>query len=309
MSLKPPIFVVGATRSGTTMLMEVLGSAPGLCFMQEQITLWRVGHAYRSHDAAVAADAKPWVKRWIRRRLLKHQERNEGRRVVDKLPTNVLRIPFIHAVFPESKIIHIYRDGRANLRSQVEQFEQFFGYRLLNTRGFQHLQIRMADTPFWEWPAYAPKVLRGMARRYIGGKDGIEWFGVRYPGWQNDLGRLTTAQIAGKQWVYCVETGLRDLETLPAGTALALRYDEVVTDPGYWFQRIADFCEVPITEEYLASVRQRVHANSRTRWVRELEPALLHEAMPIIGPLLDKLGFPSSESIMSEAGVGAGTTK
>lgn len=35
-----------------------------------------------------------------------------GRMLVEKSPKNTLRIPFLKAIFPEAKIIHIVRDGR-----------------------------------------------------------------------------------------------------------------------------------------------------------------------------------------------------
>lgn len=291
MSLKPPILIVGATRSGTTMTMKVLGSAPGLCFFSEPTSLWRVGHAYRDSDAASAEDAKPWVKRWIRRHFLKVQEQNGGRRVVEKLPMNVLRIPYLRAIFPEAKIIHIYRDGRANIRSHVEQHDTFYGYNLLGKGGRRHLFTRLSQVPFWEWPAYGPRTFRGMARRYVLRKPGIDWFGIKYPGWREDLKNLTSSQVAAKQWVISVETALRELKNVPRDQWLDLRYEQVVTDPVRWFQQIADFCEVKTTEEYLAAVKREVHPNSVDRWKKELKPEHLDEAMPIMAPLLERLGY------------------
>ncbi len=215
MTLQPPIIIVGATRSGTTMLMRVLGSAPGLCFWHEPQTLWRVGHAYRDHDCAGAADARPWVRRWIRRQFFKYQEHHGGLRVVEKSPTNVLRIPFVRKIFPEARIIHIYRDGRANLRSQVEQYHTFAGYKVINREGGRHILPRLEETPFWEWPAYMPRAAAGLVRRYVTRRPGVRWFGVKYPGWRHDLRTMTTAQIAAKQWVISVETAMRDLAEVP----------------------------------------------------------------------------------------------
>lgn len=309
MPLKPPIIIVGATRSGTTMLMRVLGSAPGLCFWHEPQTLWRVGHAYRDDDTAGASDAKPWVKRWIRRQFQKYQDSHGGLRVVEKSPTNVLRIPFVREIFPEARIIHIYRDGRANLRSQVEQYETFAGYQVINREGGRHILDRLGQTPFWEWPAYAPRAMSGLLRRYLLRRPGVSWFGIKYPGWRHDLHTMTTAQIAAKQWVYSVETGLRDLEQVPEDQRLALRYGEVVTSPDQWFERIAAFCGVPINEEYLKAVRAQVHPNSVDRWKRELEPAVLDEAMPIMGALLDRLGYAPHHPDQEPAGVGTGTAR
>ena len=128
--LKPPVIVIGTNRSGTSMLARTLGDAPGACCWYEPSTVWRIGHAYRSADVATAAGARPWVVRRIRGAFLDYQRANEGRHVVEKSPNNVLRVSFVRAVLPEAKFVHIYRDGRANLRSQLEQFETFAGYRV-----------------------------------------------------------------------------------------------------------------------------------------------------------------------------------
>lgn len=309
MSLQPPIIIVGATRSGTTMLMRVLGSAPGLCFWSEPHTIWRVGHAYRDSDRAVAADARPWVKRWIRRQFERFQADHGGLRIVEKSPCNVLRVPFVRAIFPEAKIIHIYRDGLANLRSQVEQYQTFNAYRLLSRAGVEHVVERLGRMPFWEWPAYAPRAAEGLFRRYVLRKPGVKWFGLYYPGWRDDLGRLTTAQIAAKQWVISVETALADLADMPPEQCLALQYQDVVTDPDRWFRRIADFCGVAINEEYMSAVRAEVHPKSVDRWRQELEPRALQEALPIMGPLLDRLGYASLVPACEPERVGAGTAR
>ncbi|MCC6675720.1 MAG: sulfotransferase [Phycisphaerales bacterium] len=309
MTLQPPIIIVGATRSGTTMLMRVLGSAPGLCFWHEPQTLWRVGHAYRDHDCAGAADARPWVRRWIRRQFFKYQEHHGGLRVVEKSPTNVLRIPFVRKIFPEARIIHIYRDGRANLRSQVEQYHTFAGYKVINREGGRHILHRLEETPFWEWPAYMPRAAAGLVRRYVTRRPGVRWFGVKYPGWRHDLRTMTTAQIAAKQWVISVETAMRDLAEVPPEQWLGLVYRDVVTDPDHWFRKIAEFCGVEINEEYMKAVRAEVHPNSLERWKRELEPGVLDEALPIMGPLLDRLGYAPLEPDEEPAGVGTGTAR
>lgn len=302
--LKPPVLVVGATRSGTSMLVRLLGSAPGTCFWYEPNTVWRIGHAYRRHDAATAQDAKPWVVRRIRRLFLRYQQDHGGARVIEKSPMNVLRVPFVHAVFPESKIIHIYRDGRANLRSQLEQYETFESYTIAQAETRQHLWNRLHETPWWEWPAYLPRAVGGVIRRYVAHKP-VQWFGLRYPGWKRDLRNLSLTQVAAKQWVVAVEGALRDLEQLPPDAWMNIRYEELVANPVEFFARITAFCEIPTDRAYLQMIEQRVQKQSVSRWEEELDPTILKQAMPIMQPLLTRLGYTAAtqESNARRSGV------
>ena len=64
--LQRPIIVLGAGRSGTTALAEVLRHHPDVAVWEEPKHIWRFGHAYRPHDVLTAADATPRVKRYIR---------------------------------------------------------------------------------------------------------------------------------------------------------------------------------------------------------------------------------------------------
>ncbi len=287
--LKPPIFVTGVNRSGTTMTCRILGESPGMCLWYEPNILWRTGFAYRPHERATAKDARPWRERRIRKAFAQYQLEHDGKRVVEKSPPNVLRIGYLNALIPEAKIIHIYRDGRAMLRSSLEKYENFRPYELKNASARRHIVDRLKRTPWWEWPAYFGRFADGFSRRILGRK--LSWFGVRYPGWKSDRGRLTRTEVIAKQWAMCVETGLKDLEQLPEGSYISLRYEDVVSNPVEQFRKIFEFCDMEWNAESEEFIRERVHEQSLTKWKDELSEEMLYEAMPHMEPMLRRLGY------------------
>lgn len=295
--LKPPVFVTGVNRSGTTMTCRVLGDAPGMCLWYEPNILWRSGFAYRAHERATAKDTRGWVIRRIRRAFERYQEEHGDRRIVEKSPPNVLRIGYLHAVMPEAKIVHIYRDGRAMLRSSLQEYETFRPYEFKEAAARRHILDRLKRTPWWEWPAYFGRFADGFGRRVLGRKLG--WFGVRYPGWKEDRGRLTRTEVIAKQWAVCVETALSDLRGLPDHTCLNIRYEDVVSDPIKEFRQIFEFCEMTWNDQSEELVRERVHQQSVAKWREELSQETLDEAMPHMEPMLKALGYLDS----SEEGV------
>jgi len=104
-------FVVGCARSGTSILGELIASHPTVKYVFEAHEIWeRAGSGEGDSHRLTAAYASPAVIRSIRDWF--ELERGSARLLVEKNPRNSLRIPFLRAVFPEAKIIHIVRDGR-----------------------------------------------------------------------------------------------------------------------------------------------------------------------------------------------------
>ena len=132
-----PIFIFGCPRSGTTLLRDLLHAHPHLAFPTESHFIPVFSQAYG--DPANAREARRlaarilrlyWVRLWdvglkpddfshcrSYREILSHLYQTYARRQNkirwgDKTPQYVTQIPELHAVFPDGKFIHLYRDGR-----------------------------------------------------------------------------------------------------------------------------------------------------------------------------------------------------
>ena len=124
--LERPIIILGAGRSGTTALTEVLRHHPDVAVWEEPKHIWRFGHAYRSHDVLTAADATPRVKRYIHEQFAAYLRDSGKARFIEKTPSNCFRVSFIRAVFPDALFVHVMRDGRAAVTSAMEQWRHDF---------------------------------------------------------------------------------------------------------------------------------------------------------------------------------------
>jgi hypothetical protein len=157
-----PIFIVGCPRSGTTLLRNLLRSHPHITFPRESHFIPSFYRAYGDpldeREALEVANrilALSWFKRWqldltpdrfsgcrsfraIVETLFDAWARKEGKpRWGDKTPHYVTEIPTLLELFPEAKIIHIYRDGRdvalSWLRARLEPGNLYMAARLWRT--------------------------------------------------------------------------------------------------------------------------------------------------------------------------------
>jgi len=103
--------VIGAARSGTSILGELIAVHPHVKYIFEAHSIWElaglgVNDSHRLTEESATLQVRTQIRRWF------EGQAKHGGLVVEKNPRNVLRVSFIQQVFPEAKIIHIVRDGR-----------------------------------------------------------------------------------------------------------------------------------------------------------------------------------------------------
>jgi hypothetical protein len=141
-----PIFIVGAPRSGTSMLHWALAQHPNLWGSAESDFLSTVidgvnqafqnGTQYGEHHWLVKEDvSRPEFLRFIGEGLnAMYQSRSGGLRWIEQTPHYLLHYSSLEAMFPGAKFIHITRDGRHTVNSMQEKFGWSFIKSMKNWR-------------------------------------------------------------------------------------------------------------------------------------------------------------------------------
>ena len=125
-----PTFIVGCGRSGTTLLGELLSQHREVAYLNEarriwidavpQTDIWSVQALPMLRNGRLNIDPNSVdPTRMAHLRSVFHaQWARIGRpHLVEKLPENAFRIPFLRAAFPAARIVHVVRDGRAVAKS------------------------------------------------------------------------------------------------------------------------------------------------------------------------------------------------
>jgi hypothetical protein len=229
-----PIFVVGSPRSGTSLVFRLLRMAPGTTSIgTEGHALWETfHHPRRRHweSNAVGPEDIGSVERryiaWAVRLLA-----GPGR-FVDKTPRNVLRIPYLEALFPDASFVFVYRDGRAVVRSLYRNWER---------------RKRVGRTPpFLLPPGFA---VRDMPPRW--------WHFVLVPGWR-DLNGRPLEEVCAAQYSRSVEAMLEAREPLGPERLVEVRYEDLVRDPASAVQAMFRPLALHFDEEVAERVRRTV---------------------------------------------------
>jgi hypothetical protein len=266
-----PIFIVGAPRSGTSLIRNLLYSHPRLFFRSETQFIpdfYRVYGNPRTRDEARKLAKKivrlEWIARWeedinvgemaeqetfagIVDNMFMQLARREGKSVWgDKTPHYVRNIDTLREIFPRARFIHIFRDGRD---AGLSQLKANFGPR--------------------------------------------------------------TLFYAASYWKKCVEAGLRSEDSIPASQLMSMRYEDLLPDTEKEMRRVCDFLELPfdpaVITPTVVGLRYRrplfrtvaksygttaqIIPENTQKWKDEMSQTDQAVFESVAGELLDRLGY------------------
>mgnify|MGYP006274912459 CR=1 FL=1 len=304
---RSPVLIIGAGRSGTNLLARILGEDPRFWNAFENRYIWNYKARTLAHDVRTAEEATPRVRAYIRRFFARMADQND-RVVVDKTPSNVLRVAFAHAVLPEARFINLVRDARDNVVSRrVEWYGGKTAYRApaeggtpgvgrsdrpaLLRRRIEHMgaMVRRGNLPPERWPTFLRDNFGPFVRNLISGQP-VRW-GDRFPGIGDALRAYGLLITAGIQWREGVLHATTDGRRLPANQYLELRYEDLLTDPELHWGRIAAFLGIEVEGPCLDYIRRALRRENVGKWRTQLSGDDLRALEPHIRPSLEFLGY------------------
>ncbi|MCX2977394.1 sulfotransferase [Candidatus Marimicrobium litorale] len=301
------IFIIGAARSGTTLLAkEIFASDNRFCYTGEVDFLWRYGAGYRAGD--LRRDASDRHLSYIRSWMSEFAEANGGKIVVDKTPSNCLRVPLLRKAFPDAKVIHIVRDGRAVAFSAREEWTAVGKYsldsadfrkssKLNQLRDLWVRRLRLRDRlrnfySFIELGAELPKAYRSISRIVSPGRQRL--WGPRFPGVRELMREMTALEVCALQWEFCVKQAHSDcLKQFPINYHL-LRFEDLIATPEKCIDELYEFLGIasPKTVKTLEQVKISDRPDS---WRQHLNRDEIDQLNLILGPQLAQFGYRSAK--------------
>lgn len=281
------VFLIGAARSGTKFLRDLLSTSGAIsCVPFDVNYVWRFGNENHADDVIAPSQASAQTAAFVRRTLANMARRNNGGAapvVLEKTVSNVLRVPYVHALFPEARFVHLVRDGRDVALSAARQWgaPEDVGYLMQKLRYFPLRNFR-----------YGLWFVRNALASRFSRRDVVRIWGPRYPGIEEDAERLPLLQVAARQWVHSVSTAHRDLQLIPKDQMFTIRYEQLVADPSTLGDLLA-FLDVPDPDRVLNRHRAVADATLGGRW-RDLPDAQRGPMLETLAPALTLMDYNES---------------
>jgi len=277
-AMPDPVFVVGCSRSGTTVTFETIAaSGHFLHFDYELPQFWNglcgpLNNGWRS-EAVDASEVRPEHRD---RALAYFYARLGAGPVLDKTCINTMRVGYLHALFPKAKFVFIHRDGRDNVSSMMD------GWRLGRTDGGFGLEKFFGPSP-------EPVA--------INGGEFHEWHFFLPPGWR-DYNHAALEEVCAFQWVSANRLALDAAKALPPDLWIQMRYEDIFERPVEMFREAFARLDLPFDE------RMRAHcaglagrptsvvkgAPKKQKW-KDSNPAAIERILPTIAPLMREMGY------------------
>jgi hypothetical protein len=278
---QPPVLVVGAGRSGTNLLRDVLCSFSGFATWpcDEINYIWRHGNRDAATDELTEADARPEVISYVRRAFDRQRRRAGGTTVVEKTCATTLRIAFAHRIVPEARFVVIVRDGRDVTVSAMRRW----------TAGLDvaYLARKARFVPVGDLPYYAARYARSRLARRRDEERRLSTWGPRFAGLDDAVRSRTLAEVCALQWSRCVETADAQLTAAVDPAAVhRLTYEDLVRDPGREVTRLAEFLGVKVSAP-LPDIR----TGGVGGWRAQLSEREMARVCEVAGATLTRYGY------------------
>lgn len=225
-----PIFVVGCSRAGTTLVYKTLSASRELGTLDRE-----------THDFWVdmhPLEQKAWATHALGDSDATSEDRNHAaryfyvgtgkRRWVDKNNQNGLCVPYLRALFPDAYFVYVKRSPGDNINSLIEGWGK--------------------EGKFSTWSDNLPEKVAVENGKYT------QWCFFLTEGWRNYL-RSSIEEVAAFQYRAANDAILAAKPGIPQLQWVEIYYEDLVRDPVKGFRHIFESCGLSFDAEMEAHCR------------------------------------------------------
>jgi hypothetical protein len=270
-----PIFVVGCSRSGTTVTYETIAAARGLLSFGFEIPafwdgLWGPLRNNWESEAAGAYHARPEHRLAAMRYFF---ARLGAGQVLDKTCINVMRVPYLFRLFPKARFVYIHRDGRDNVSSMMDGWRHDGHFGLSKFLGPFPCEVAIEGGQFRDWSFFLP------------------------PGWR-DYNHARLEEVCAYQWLTANRMALDAARSVQNDQWVQLRYEDIFDRPVEMFREVFERLELPFDDAIRARCAKLNElptsivkgAPKKAKW-KQSNPEAIERVIPTIRLLMQELGY------------------
>jgi len=271
-TFEKPIFVLGCSRSGTTVMYKVLSMAKGLASLDKEThDFWNSLHPPEEKNWESHQLGKKDVSDRDRIRVARFFFRHVGMsRFVDKANQNCFRIHYLLELFPDARFVYVKRDGRDNINSLI------------------HGWGRPEEFAIWKH-SFPEKVMVDNGRYQ-------SWSFFLFQGWRSLL-NARIEEVCAHQWIAANEAILSARTFIPSFQWIEISYEDILSSPVETFQKVFEQLEIPFAGkaknhcgELLENPYNAFSTPRLNKWKDENRERI-ERVMPAIQKTMTRMGY------------------
>ena len=261
--VKTPIFILGTGRSGTTILGIVLSMHKEIGFLNEPKALWHSVYPYEdligSYSRGKASyrlevsDVSYKIKKSAARLFGAYLASTFSKRVVDKYPELIFRVPFVKGLFSDAKFLFLVRNGWDTCHS-IEGWSDRLG--------------EQKNGEIHNWWGVNNRKWNLLVEQIIPEHEDLAPFADQMLKWTNHV------DMAAVEWIVTMREGMKLEKEFP-NEVLRVNYEELCKSPKIVMQSIIEFCQLSNDDEiffnYTESTLHSVKAKQPFKLAKEIE--------------------------------------
>jgi len=284
-----PIFLLGAGRSGTKFLRDIIGVSSDIATIPYDVGyIWRYGNDDCPHDEFTSSMLTPKIEQYIKKTLPKLAMSNVSKPnasfFIEKSVPNTLRPEFLYTIYPNAKFIHLIRDGRAVSESAIRLWQA--------PPKRSYLLKKLKYFPIENYQ-YAFRYALSLVKRRISPSKILPSWGPRYSGINEDIQNLPLETVCARQWKKSIEISLSQLENCDKNNIIEVHYEDLMKDSKS-LETICDFIGISDKSDIINNYEKKVVRTNTQKWKNTLTKKQLELINNEIETLNSNLGYKST---------------
>jgi len=270
------VIIIGAGRSGTNMLRDVLTSFEGIeTWPCDEINyIWRHGNTDKKDDEFKCKDATNNVIKYINNAFDRLHSKKKCNIVVEKTCANSLRVQFVKKIIPEALYINIYRNPIDVVSSAMERWKADLD--------LKYIFKKARFVPILDLPKYTISYLVNRAYKLVSNEENLAYWGPVYKGMKEMVQNDEKLHIiCATQWKRCIKNSIRDFKNISDKKIYHLSYESFVTNPKKEIYKILRFIGLNSEEYNLDNAIKNVTVNNVGKGLKILSSSQVMQVQEI----------------------------
>lgn len=284
-TLRRAIIIIGSARSGTTILGSTLAQHSSLAYAEEPRMVWRYANDRRS-DLLQPDQATPEVIQHIRTWFDQFVTNASRHRLLEKSPSNALRLGFVDRVLPDCQFIHIMRNGIDSVLA-IRDLWQRHAHGLGGVAPGRMRQ-RLSELDLRRLPFYAIEFLRRLTPAPLRHVVGHNVWGPRIPALPQLRREMDLLDVCCLQWRMCTELARHYGRSLPSNRYFEIKLEELNEEN---LCRLVSFCGLEVEAAMMEFFRQRFDPSRASRRISTATAEERRRILTWIEPTMHWLGY------------------